>query len=147
MSRISTASFRTSRLGATRMSSLSTLQTPKLETTKRRTPTGLSRGKFLSWGLVYVTLYCTHALKPTKSLTAFRDLGNRDTRLLHFPIQIPEASEVSKVSLPREIDLPHMTVYFPESNSGFRVSSFLMPRVLDLSISRTPMSQLPVFGP
>jgi hypothetical protein len=47
----------------------------------------------------------------------------------------PEASEVSKVSLPREIDLLHMTVYFPESNSGFGVSSFLMLRVLDLSIS------------
>jgi hypothetical protein len=98
------ASFRSSRLGATRMSSLSTLQTPKRETTKRRTPMGLSRGNFLSWGLVYVTLYCAHALKPTKSLTTFRDLGNRDTRILPFPIQILETLEVSKVFLQREID-------------------------------------------
>jgi hypothetical protein len=134
MGRISTASFRTSRLGATRMSSLSTLQTPKLETAKRRTPTGLARGKFLSWGLVYVTLYCVHALKPAKSLSAFHDSGNRDTRLLPFPIQIPETSEVSKVSLQREIDgrKPPLIQRYG-SFRGFGTREFEMQRLQDSS--------------
>ena len=104
MVQINMTSFRTSRLSATGTSSRSTLQTPKLEKVKRWTPTGLARGKFLSWGLVYMTLYCVHVLKPTKDLSAFRNSGNRDTRLLPFPIQIPKISEVSKVSLQREID-------------------------------------------
>jgi hypothetical protein len=51
-----------------------------------------------------MTLYGVHTLKPAKSLSNFHDSGSRDTRLLPFPIQIPETFEVSKVSLQREID-------------------------------------------
>jgi hypothetical protein len=143
MGRISTTSFRTSRLSATGTSSRSTLQTPKLETAKRRTPTGLARGKFLSWGLVYVTLYGVHALKPAKSLSAFRDSGNRDTRLLPFPIQIPETSEVSKVSLQREIDgrKPPLIQRYG-SFRGFGTREFEMQRLQDSSSFKSPNSDM-----
>ena len=143
MGRIGTASFRTSWLGATRMSSLSTLQTLKLETTKCRTPTGLSRGKFLSWGLVYVTLYGVYALKPTKSLSTFRDSGNRDTWLLPFPIQIPKTSEVSKVSLQREIDgrKPPLIQRYG-SFWGFGTREFEMQRLQDSLSFKSPNSDM-----
>jgi hypothetical protein len=67
-------------------------------------PDGIARGKFPSWGLVYMTLCGVHTLKLAKSLSASHDWGNRDTRLLPFPIQILETSRVSKVSLQREVD-------------------------------------------
>ena len=123
MSQISTASFCTSRLGATRMLSLSTLQTAKLETTKRQSSKGLSRGKFLSWGLVYVTLYYTHTLKPTKSLTSFRDLGNPDTWLLHFPfksLKLPRSPNFSSKGRLTFCTWPCV------SHSHFWVSKFLL---------------------
>jgi hypothetical protein len=140
MGQIITASFLTSRLGATRMSSLSTQQTPKLETAKRRTPTGLARGKFLSWDLVYVTLYCVHALKLAKRLSAFCDSGNHDTRLLPFPIQFPETSKVSKVSLQREIDdrKPPLIQQYG-SFRGFDTLEFKMQRLQD-SLSFKPLN-------
>jgi hypothetical protein len=104
---------------------------------------GLARGKFLSWGLVYVTLYGVHALKPTKSLSTFHDSRSRDTRLLPFPIQIPETFEVSKVSLQREIDghePPLIQRY--ESFRGFDTQEFEMQRLQDSSSFKSMNSDM-----
>jgi hypothetical protein len=81
-----------------------------------------------------VTLYGVHVLKPAKNLSALHDSGNRDTRLLPFPIPIPETSEVSKVSLQREIDgRKPLLIQRYESFQGFGTREFEMKRLQDSS--------------
>jgi hypothetical protein len=90
-----------------------------------------------------VTLYGVHALKPAKSLSAFRNSGSRGTRLLPFPIQIPETSKVSKVSLQREIDgrKPPLIQWY-ESFRGFGTREFEMQRLQDSSSFKSPNSDM-----